>query len=91
MDRSQTFLISWHHLTGYITRLDVPAGYMPVYHDNLEMPHEPLKVRRSKMMDLKDPEARVEFLTIVATIALRRLARYSRYAEGVAKIRKSRR
>ena len=78
-------------MTGYITRLDVPAGYMPVYHDNLTMPHEPLRVKRSKMMNLKDSEARVEFLNVIATIALRRLARYSRYAEGVARIRKSRR
>ena len=77
----KVLLFSWHHLTGYITRLDIRQDDLGVVHNNLEDSHRPIQIRRSQEFYLKDADQRVEFLVAIISTCFRGLMRYSAYKD----------
>ena len=77
----KALLFSWHHLTGYITRLDIRQDDLSVVHNNLEDSHRPIQIRRSHEFDLKDADQRVDFLVAIIFTCFRGLMRYSAYKD----------
>lgn len=75
---SQEYLVSWHHLNCYISRLNISDVFL----DQLIQGDEALKshpcVKRSRIFHLKDVEDRLEFAMVVAQLAVERLTMFNR-------------
>lgn len=79
----QAYLFSWHHLQGYINRLDIRQGDLASIAELAEssrsatQQHRPLQVKRSRLFDLTDAHDRLEFMAGVAAMLVDRMARYT--------------
>lgn len=82
----QAFLISWHHLECYISRLDVSKEYLDKLNNNTtrlqEGPH-PL-VKRSRSFDLTKSDHRVQFAMLAAHLLIHQMTIYKRH-KGLVK------
>jgi len=73
---SQTFLLSWHHLDAYISRLDVSDAYLEsLAFDSQTLDGRPT-VKRTHLLSLKDPSERIQLATHTAEILLFLLAQF---------------
>ena len=78
------YLVSWHHLTAYITRIDAKKSKLDsIAHELKRTQGEPFVVRRSSMFDMKDAEQRVEFFSTLASLMFAELSRYGSLARQI--------
>jgi hypothetical protein len=72
----KTFLLSWHHLQAYTSRLDVSDDYL----DSLAFDSKHLKgrlsVKRTRVFNLKEPSERIQFASNTVEIILYLLGRF---------------
>ena len=90
---AQSYLISWHFLECYITRMEVSEQYLSVLTTNsskLGVCAGP-DVRRSRVYDMKDPDQRIQFAKMAARIAIELLYQYPTHrGHGTGLIRRLR-
>jgi hypothetical protein len=72
----QTFLLSWHHLDAYISRLDVSDAYLESLAFESQNVNGRLTVKRTHPLSLKDPSERIQLATHKAEILLFLLAQF---------------
>lgn len=77
------YLISWHHLEVYMSRLVATQVDVAAYKASIRKKHSPFKVYRSKVFKLKVLEERLEFFAAVASLYLKHLRRFSHLQEDI--------
>lgn len=75
----QVYLISWHHVHCYISRLDVPAERLTKLETGDRHCLQGLCVKRSVHFDMTDPEHRLQVTEAISKIAIGGLSVYSSY------------
>ena len=81
----QKFLLSWHHLTCYISSLEVSDEYIEALTDSDTLPdiHPQPVVRRSAPLSLKKEDERVTIANILVQMAIEELKQYKRHRDLV--------
>ena len=76
----QSYLISWHGLMAYVSRLDTTHEYLEQLKQGSNRLQEmkPPRVRRSRLLNLTKTQDRIELATLAARIAVEQLSRYTR-------------
>ena len=93
----QVYMYSWHHLTGYITQLEISPDSLDAialgrydwtreHGYTSEWPPRRIQMKRSQAQDLRDPRQRVKFFTAIGAIVLHGLSRYNMYQKVIAEI-----
>ncbi len=73
----QNYLVSWHHLTAYFSRLDVSRAYIDAL-ERSDPLSDRISVRRSHKIDLRNPDARVTLASIFLGSFVANLERFDR-------------
>ena len=76
----QSYLISWHGLMAYVSRLDTTHGYLEQLNQKstLVQRMEPPRIKRSRLLNLTETQDRIDLATIAARIAIEQLSQYNR-------------
>ena len=76
----QSYLISWHGLMAYVSRLDTTHEYLEQLNQksNLVQKMEPPRIKRSRLLNLTKTQDRIDLATIAARIAIEQLSQYNR-------------
>ena len=77
----QTFLVSWHHVHCYISRLDIPADRLRMLEIGDRHCLRGLCVKRTNLFDMTVPEERIEIVKAIARIAIHGLRPYATYSK----------
>ena len=87
---SQAYLVSWHHLEYYVSRLDVSKEYLDKLDKDTRRLQEgprPL-IKRSRRFDLTNTDHRVQFGLLVAHLLIHQMTMYGRQKELVKRLLK---
>ena len=80
----QSYLISWHGLMAYVSRLDTTQEYLEQLNRGSSRLQEmaPPRIRRSRILNLTKTQDRLDLAMIAARVAIEQLSQYSRNRES---------
>ena len=81
-----SYLLSWHHTTGYLSKMEVPFTYIDQLHTNSTDLQERVRIQRSKIYKLHEDNDRFKFAMLVTRIMIIKLLRYGRAEDYVKKL-----
>lgn len=81
------YLVSWHHLTCYMTRIETTYGKVASLAQGLSSTQsEPFKVYRSRPYDMMLSEERLEFLSAIMSAMVDDMSRFGSMKREIKKI-----